>query len=225
MKKRGYYKADAVILNTFDYAESDRIVTFFTKEEGKLGGIAKGARRSRRRFVGNLEPLSRTGLLYHYNPASELVRVEDSTLIDGYPGLKGDIERLAAGSCLVELASEMTREGQRNAALFELLTGFLELFNESGPTEVLLRFFEVKLLKAVGYMPRLDSCVVCSAAFDVGDVGDVGDAGDVGSRGRVAGFSSDRGGMQGVRRERARTYPRVRPNGGAPYHGRPARGR
>jgi DNA repair protein RecO (recombination protein O) len=185
MKKKGHYRADAVILNTFDYAESDRIVTFYTLEAGKLAGIAKGARRSRRRFVGNLEPLSRVRIMYHYNPSSELVRVEDSTLVDGFYCLKEDIERLAAGSYLVELANAMTREGQTNAALFELLTGFLEVFDRVGPTEAFLRYFEVRLLKATGYMPRFESCVVCSGVFDTGEGAGV----DTG------GFSPDRGGM------------------------------
>jgi DNA repair protein RecO (recombination protein O) len=177
--KRGYYNAAAVMLNTFDYGESDRIISFYTNEIGKLRGIAKGARRSRRRFVGNLEPLSRVRLLFFYNPKTELVRIEDSTLIDGFPNLKSDIERLSAGSYLLELTSEMTREGQTNPALFELLTGFLRLLDRGGAQVPILRFFEIRLLKIVGYMPRLESCVVCSGTLNTGN----------------ANFSSEKGGM------------------------------
>ena len=54
--KRGAYLTHAVVLNSVDYAESDRILTFFTREHGKLSGIAKGARRSKKRFVGKLDP-------------------------------------------------------------------------------------------------------------------------------------------------------------------------
>jgi DNA repair protein RecO (recombination protein O) len=177
--KRGYYKTDAVILNTFDYGESDRIITFYTEEYGKLKGIAKGARRSRRRFVGNLEPLSLVRFLFFYNPKSELERVEDSQLIDGFLSLKGNIERLSAGSYLLELTSETTREGQANPALFELLTGFLRLLDSEGTSVPLLRFFEIKLLKIVGIMPCLESCVVCKE----------------GLKGSTANFSSDKGGV------------------------------
>jgi DNA repair protein RecO (recombination protein O) len=177
--KRGHYKADAVILNTFDYGESDRIITFYTNEMGKLRGIAKGARRSRRRFVGNLEPLSRTRLLFYHNPKSELVRIEDSTLTDGFSRLRGDIERLTAGSYLVELTSEMTREGQTNPALFGLLAGFLKLLDGGESPVPLLRFFEIKLLQMVGFMPRLESCVVCNGTL----------------KKSLTSFSSDKGGM------------------------------
>ena len=52
--RKGHYSTEAIILNSFDYNESDRILAFYTKEFGKLRGIAKGARRSKRRFVGNI---------------------------------------------------------------------------------------------------------------------------------------------------------------------------
>lgn len=177
--KKGHYKADTVILNTFDYAESDRIITCYTEQWGKLKGIAKGARRSRRRFVGNLEPLSRTRLMFFYNPGRELVRVEDATLIDGFQNLKGDIEKLSAGSYLVELTGEMTREGQINPALFAHLTGFLELLDRGARPAPVLRYFEIKLLRAVGLMPRLESCVACNGVLKSGPVS----------------FSSEKGGV------------------------------
>jgi DNA repair protein RecO (recombination protein O) len=177
--KRGYYKADSVILNTLDYGESDRIITCYTSQWGKLKGIAKGARKSRRRFVGNLEPLSRTRLLFFHNPRTELVRIEDATLIDGFSKLKGDIERLSAGSYLVELTSEMTREAQTNQPLFDILTGFLELLDRGSQPAPVLRFFEIKLLSMVGLMPRLESCVACNSTITGGPVK----------------FSSDKGGI------------------------------
>ena len=62
--KKGHYSSEAIILNSFDYGESDRILAFYTKEFGKLRGIAKGARRSKRRFVGNICPPSYVNLLF-----------------------------------------------------------------------------------------------------------------------------------------------------------------
>jgi DNA repair protein RecO (recombination protein O) len=72
--KRGLFKASAVILNSLDYSESDRILTFYTLEHGKITGIAKGARRSRKRFVGNIEPASRIDLVFFHSDKSALVR-------------------------------------------------------------------------------------------------------------------------------------------------------
>ena len=163
---RRHFKTDAVVLNTHDYAESDRIVRIFTRAGGKMGAMAKGARRSRKRFVGNLEPPSLTAFTMSYKTGSELAILEDGVLIDGFQNLKKDIRRLTAGSYLLELTSEMTREGQRIPALFDLLTEVLKLLDESGGKNgvnesALLRYFEVSLLKTLGLMPHIDKCVEC----------------------------------------------------------------
>lgn len=165
--KRGLYRARAVVLNSVDYGESDRILTFYTLEHGKAGGIAKGARRSRKRFVGNLDPLSHIDLIYFQSGRGELVRVEDARLIDAFTGLKGDIERLMDACYLLELTSEMTREGQAHPAVYHCLVEFLKMI-EAGSGPEALRFFEIRLLSITGYLPHLDGCVVCRGAAGEG---------------------------------------------------------
>jgi DNA repair protein RecO (recombination protein O) len=160
--KRGSYRASAVVLNSIDYGESDRILTFYTLEQGKLSGIAKGARRSRKRFVGNLDPLSHINIGYFHSDKSDLVRIEDATLIDAFSILKTDIDRLSDGCYLLELTSELTREGQVLPAAYHSLVAFLKLL-EAGAGQEALRFFEVKLLEQSGYLPHLTGCLSCKA--------------------------------------------------------------
>jgi len=159
--KRGHYTTEAVALNSVDYGESDRIVTFYTEDHGKLGGIAKGARRSRRRFVGNLDPLCHVRLLFFHPGGGALSRVENVTLLEGFGGLKADIERYALACYMLELTGEMTGEGHPVPGLFAELMGFLRLLDRSCDPDSLLRFFEIKLLSTVGYLPHLGGCVVC----------------------------------------------------------------
>ena len=163
--KRGTYRARAVVLNSIDYGESDRILTFYTLEKGKLSGIAKGARRSRKRFVGNLDPLSHINIVYFHNDKSDLVRIEDASLIDAFSILKTDIDRLTDGCYLLELTSELTREGQALPAAYHSLVAFLKLL-EAGAGPEALRFFEVKLLDQSGYLPHLTGCLSCRAAAE-----------------------------------------------------------
>lgn len=183
--KKGLYKGHAVVLNSTDYGESDRILSFFTKEYGKINGIAKGARRSRKRFVGNLDPLSHIKFNYFYG-GGELVRVEDASLIEGFQNLRTDIERLSNACYLLELVSEMTREGQVLPGVYNMLSGFLRMMdNGACPDGSLLRFFEIRLLAALGFMPCIDRCVVCSEPLDSLANGP----------GRLKGFSSEKGGI------------------------------
>lgn len=185
MMKRGLYKAHAVVLNSIDYGESDRILAFFTKEHGKVKGIAKGARRSRKRFVGNLDPLSHIRLGF-FCGNGELARVEDASLIEGFHNLRTDIERLSNACYLLELVSEMTREGQVLPRVYSMLSGFLRMMDGgAGADGCLLRFFEIRLLNALGFMPCMDRCVVCNKPFDGAGNG----------AGRLNGFSSSSGGI------------------------------
>jgi len=167
--KRGGFKSDGVILKTIDYGESDRIITFYSRDSGKQSAIAKGARRSKRRFVCNIDPLCYSRLTLFYNGKSDLLRIDDASLIDGFVAVKADIESYASACYIIELAAEMTEEGESNPLVFAIIVGFLRIFDKldlggeatSNDREVLLRFFEVKLLAALGYLPHLDGCVIC----------------------------------------------------------------
>lgn len=174
--KRGLYKTGAIILNSFDLGESDRIISFYTERLGKLRGIAKGARRSKKRFVGNLEPGSSVALSFFHSEKSELGRVEEVVLLDAFSALRVDIEKLTEACCLLELVSEMTRDGLPQPAVYGLLRAFLGLLSRSGAPHrkgvdsgALLRFFEIKLLSLLGYLPLLDACVVCRRGWDPGE--------------------------------------------------------
>ncbi len=161
--KRGHYVTEAIILDSFDYGESDRILAFCTKEFGKVKGIAKGARRSRKRFVGRLEPGSCIRLFFHYNEKSALVRVDDAALINGFDALRGDVESFATACYLLELTGAFTRPGLSMPEVFSLLFDFLSLMDRGGDGSILSRFFEVKLLSILGFMPGLEHCVSCGA--------------------------------------------------------------
>ena len=159
---RRHIKTDALILGTLDYGESDRIVTFYSREFGKLSGIAKGARRSKRRFVGNLDPPSHTKLLIFKDDRRELARIDDGTLVEGFQGIKGNIDRFGEACYMIELLRELTPEGLHIDGLFETVVGFLQFLQLSDRPELTLRFFEIKLLTLLGYMPHLNGCVGCS---------------------------------------------------------------
>ncbi len=163
--KRGLLKTEAVILNSHDFGESDRIISFYTRGHGRMSGIAKGARRSRKRFVGNLDVLSHITLIFFRSGKSDLVRVEDAALIEGFAGLKSGIERLSEACYLLELVSEMTAEGQAMPSVFEMLLEFIGMLDAGGETSVIMRAFEAKLLSVLGYRPCLDVCVACKKDY------------------------------------------------------------
>src|SRR5271155_6204463 len=96
----------AIVIRTRDYAEADRIVTLLTRDFGKLSGIAKGAKASRRRFERKLEPFSHVNLFFRRRPNGQLVfitRAEAAADLDPFV-IEDDLGKIALGSYMLELA-------------------------------------------------------------------------------------------------------------------------
>ena len=155
------YVTEAVVLNSMDFGESDKIVTFYTISFGKLKGIAKGAKRSKKRFGINLEPFSLVRLHFFEKKEDSLVRVSACDLINAYQGIREDLFKIAYGSYMIEVVEKLAPERERHPELFTLLTDFLGILEARGVTEDLLRVFEVRLLDDLGLRPHVSDCVIC----------------------------------------------------------------
>lgn len=145
-----------------DYGESDRILTIYTSDFGKLKGIAKGARRSKKRFPNALEPFSLAHTIFSKKERDTLVLIESCDVINHHSGIREDLDKTLVSSYLLELTDKFTKEGKKDLALFQLLEIFLNIFDTSNHTEELIRFFEIRLLKLSGYEPIFDRCMRCN---------------------------------------------------------------
>lgn len=163
MNAKTSQRAEAIVLRLMDYGESDLIVTFCTAELGKLRGIAKGARRSRKRFANALEPFSRLQILFSRRRPESLALIEACTVISHFPAIRADLGKTLIASYLIDLTDQFMPEEKKNAPLFGLLNDFLRLLDAGPVTEAILRFFEIRLLRLSGYDPVLDHCLACKA--------------------------------------------------------------
>lgn len=154
-------RTEAIMLRAIDYGESDRIVTFCTADFGKIRGIAKGARRSRKRFANAIEPFCCSRILFSRKSPESLALIGGCDVISHFPGIRSDLEKTLAASCLIDLTDHFTPEDKKSEALFSLLRDFLRLLEGAPFTESLLRFFEIRLLGISGYDPVLDRCISC----------------------------------------------------------------
>jgi DNA repair protein RecO (recombination protein O) len=168
MNSRTIHKTRAIVLHTLDYGESDRIATFYTLEFGKVKGIAKGARRSRRRFANALEPFSCADILFSRKGSDSLAFVDQCNMIDHFPTIRSDLEKSMSASYLVELTGAFTVEGKKNEPIFKLLVDFLSVMDNGPFIPGLLSFFEIRLLHLSGYEPVLDRCALCNRPLETG---------------------------------------------------------
>lgn len=161
-------KTEAVVLRSLRFGEADRIVHLFTKEQGRLGAIAKGARRTRSRLGGRLEPFSHAELILHPG-RGELATVTGAELLDAHHELALDPYRLAVGHIGVEAVLRLFIEHDANPGAFHALVRFLEVLDR-GPRagadpalDALGLSFQLKLLWLAGYLPHLASCAACGS--------------------------------------------------------------
>ena len=158
-------KLTAVVLRTIDHGESDRVVTLLCRGRGRLGAFARGARASRKRFAGALEPFTLLSVELVGRPASDLWRLESASVERGFHGIRGDLARIACAAYAVEVARELTRDREPHDELFDLLVDYLGRLDDAPARPAALRAFELAALAATGFQPRLDGCARCGEAL------------------------------------------------------------
>ena len=153
----------AIVLRSRPYGESDKIVCLLTESHGKITGIAKGAKRSRKRFANSLEPFSFVSLRFQDRHHGGLVFILAADLIFAFKSLGSSLEKIILASYLVEITDGLTVDRDENSKIFHHLKNGLLLLNGDviAPSELLVSF-ELELLRLAGYRPALDSCKRCS---------------------------------------------------------------
>jgi DNA repair protein RecO (recombination protein O) len=157
------YQTQGIIIKQTKLGESDKIVTIYTAEFGKLKAVAKGACRPGSKLGGNVEPL--TYSLMFLARGRNLDIITQSQTINGFLLLKSDLWRMACGFYILDLLDSFTVEGSENRLLFDLLLDVLVQLGESNSNETVLRYFELHLLHYLGFRPQLRRCVDCDSAL------------------------------------------------------------
>ncbi len=162
-------KAPGFVLRTYSYGESDLIVSFYTRPYGKIRGIAKGAKRSKKRFANVFEPFSLADMIFLRKNRDGLVFIESCDMIDHFDGIREDLEKTLTASYFIDLLDHFSPEGKSNESLFFLVADFLSMLKREKVTEAMIRFYEMRLLKIAGFLPSLETCVRCKAPLTNGN--------------------------------------------------------
>jgi DNA repair protein RecO (recombination protein O) len=147
--------------------EADRIVAFFSREHGKVRGVANGARKMKNRFGASLEPLSHSRIQFFEKENRDLVRIQSAEILDSPMALFADYDRAVFAGQLVELTDRFLPEHQPQDAVFRLVRMMLEAVKAECPLDIAACYFEVWMLRLAGVFPDFFQCSVCGRALDV----------------------------------------------------------
>lgn len=148
-----------IVLRGYPFGEADRVVVLLSPHHGKLRTVAKGVRKTKSRFGGRLEPFTHVELvLYEGRNLDVITQVE---VVEAFPRLRSDLERVTAASTMVESIDAVAQEDEPSVALFGLLSDGLRSLEGGGSGRDLVSSFLLKLAAAVGVAPALDHCASC----------------------------------------------------------------
>jgi len=156
------FRSQAIILSRRDFGESDRLLTLFTPERGKIRAIAKGARKPGAKLSGHVELFARSDLMIHRGRNLDII--SQAELVEPYLGLREDLRRSAYANYVAELLDRFTAdEDVSQSALFDLLHLTLGRVADAADPRLATRYYELHLLDLVGFRPELTACVLTRA--------------------------------------------------------------
>jgi DNA repair protein RecO (recombination protein O) len=156
--------SEAVVLRTWPVHESDLIVSFFTRDYGRVKGVAKAALKSRRRFGGALEPMTVARAWFAERPRQELVRLDQLEIIRSPLSLPVDHLRMAVLSFFAEVLDETLPEHDPQDTVFRLLVAVLEQTTVEQPW-MPLTYFSLWMTRLMGLLPDIAHCIACGEAL------------------------------------------------------------
>jgi DNA repair protein RecO (recombination protein O) len=160
-------ESEAIVLRSYPLREADLLVVLFTRSEGKVRGVARSAKKSRRRFGGALEPLTTVRVLWEDREGQELARIDSCDIIASPLSDRIEYPRAVALAHVAELLDESLPEREANDAVFRLAVAVL---NALKPGEIwgALTYFDLWLVRLTGFLPDLETCIACNAALHEG---------------------------------------------------------
>jgi len=187
--------SEAVVLRTWPVHEADLIVSFFTRDYGRMRGVAKAALKSRKRFGGALEPMTLARAWFAERPRQELVRLDQLEILRSPLSAPVDHTRMAVLSFYAELIDEALPEHDPQETVFRLLVGVLEQTkavetlprsenrdrghanDQAGTTQptaaqpwMALTYFSLWMTRLMGLLPDISHCIVCGEALHAAEV-------------------------------------------------------
>lgn len=153
------YTAEGIVLRTRNLGEADRIITLYTRERGKVEGVARGSRRSRSRLIGGTQLF--THGRYMLFSGRSLDTLSQAEIRQSFAGLREDLVKMAYASYMAELMDTLVEPGEPSEDLFCLLRDALANLERGGDAAHVARWYELRLMAILGYEPELSACLGC----------------------------------------------------------------
>jgi DNA repair protein RecO (recombination protein O) len=153
-------QSEAIVLRSYPMREADLLVTFFTRAEGKVRGVARSAKKSKRRFGGALEPLTHVRVYWEERERHELTRIDSCDVLGSPLTDTVDYHRAVALGYVSEMLDQLLPDREANDAIFRLAIAVLQNLH-AGAIWMPLTYFDLWIVRLTGLLPELHACLEC----------------------------------------------------------------
>ncbi len=158
------YSTNGLVIRLQDLGEADRLFTILTPERGILRAVARSARKPKSRLGGHLDLLRHVSL--SVREGRTLDNISQAETVSSFRKLRNSLARMSRGIYMAELAEKFSVEGGSNPVVFRLLVSGLAHLEEADQPDMLVRWYELCLLRLSGFQPGVSTCVECSGTLE-----------------------------------------------------------
>jgi DNA repair protein RecO (recombination protein O) len=158
-------QSEALILRTYPFHEADLLVTLFTRAEGKVRGVAKSAKRSKRRFGGALEPLTYVVAHWEDKEKQELARLDSCDVIASPLATEITYPRVVALSYVAEVIDQLLPDREPSDDIFRLALSVVRHL-KAETLWMPLTYFDLWMVRLIGLLPDLGHCAACGTILN-----------------------------------------------------------
>ena len=163
----GLESTSGIVLKTFSYGETSKIIRCYTKDFGKISLIAKGVKTSKTLQTGYLEPINCISINLYYNSKRQLQIFSKAEFDQPFLSIKTSIKKLSYSFAVIELIDKTVNGEESHHQLFDLTKNILSAINDNkGKINILFWFFQLKLLSLLGFKPNLFNCSNCQNSLN-----------------------------------------------------------
>lgn len=161
-------KTEGILLRRQDLRETSIILTFYTRDFGKIKGIVRGVRGPRSEFGGGaFEVCALDDIVFYDRKGGDIFTISQCDLSNYFNPIRSSLEKLSYANYMAELLDSVTSLGDKSIEVFELFRMSLTLLSGDSSTKRAVRIFEIKLLSLLGLMPNLEECAGCGSKVEI----------------------------------------------------------
>jgi DNA repair protein RecO (recombination protein O) len=153
------YKTPAIVLRNRKLGDTDKILTLYTANLGKIDAVAKGVRKTKSRLAGHVEPLTQAMFMLAQGKSLDIVTQVET--VESFQALRDDLDRLSRSLYVCELMDKFSEPHAENFGMYRLLLDTLRRVEAGPELDMPVRYYEMQLLDGLGYRPELEVCVTC----------------------------------------------------------------